>query len=99
MTQPHPVRRIHHVLMVVLVALPEAGSLAQSPSGPTFEVASIKANRTGELGQRIQPSPGGRLTVTNVSLRGLVRFAYELQDVQIDGGRSSSRREPWSRCW
>src|SRR5262245_36402713 len=60
--------------------------LAQVPSAPAFEVASVKANRTGELAQRIQPSPGGRLTVTNVSLRGLVRFAYELQDFQIDGG-------------
>ena len=62
---------------------------AQSPSGAVaFEVASVKANRSGELAQRIQPSPGGRLTVTNVSLRGLVRFAYEVQDFQMDGGPS-----------
>jgi bla regulator protein blaR1 len=76
------------VLVVALVGLRGTRTRGQSqtPPAPAFEVASIKANRTGELGQRIQPSPGGRLTVTNVSLRGLVRFAYELQDVQIDGG-------------
>ena len=59
-----------------------------SPAAAAFEVASVKANRSGELAQRIQPSPGGRLTVTNVSLRGLVRFAYEVQDFQMDGGPS-----------
>ena len=59
-----------------------------SAAGPAFEVASVKANRSGEPAQRIQPAPGGRLTVTNVSLRGLVRFAYEVQDFQIDGGPS-----------
>jgi len=55
---------------------------------PTFEVASIKTNRSGDRAQRLQPSPGGRLTVTNVSLRGLVRFAYEMLDVQVVGGPS-----------
>jgi uncharacterized protein (TIGR03435 family) len=59
-----------------------------SPNTPPFEVASVKANRSGALAQRIQPSPGGRLTVTNVSLRGLVRFAYEVQEFQMDGGPS-----------
>lgn len=58
------------------------------PATATFEVASVKMNRSGDLAQRIQPSPGGRLTVTNVSLRGLVRFAYEMLDVQLDGGPS-----------
>jgi hypothetical protein len=69
------VQCIGYVLTAVLVAFLEAGLLAQPPSGARFEVASVKANRTGELAQRIQPSPGGRLTVTNVSLRGMVRFA------------------------
>src|SRR6478672_2927342 len=66
-----------------------SGLYAQiDPNPATFEVASVKANRSGDLAQRIQPSPGGRLTVTNVSLRGLVRFAYEMQDFQMDGGPS-----------
>jgi len=59
-----------------------------NPNIPLFEVASVKANRSGALAQRIQPSPGGRLMVTNVSLRGLVRFAYEMQEFQMDGGPS-----------
>jgi uncharacterized protein (TIGR03435 family) len=62
-----------------------AGAQRPAPVG-AFEVSSVKANRSGDLAQRIQPSPGGRLTVTNVSLRGLVRFAYELQEFQMDGG-------------
>jgi uncharacterized protein (TIGR03435 family) len=71
----------------VVVALAVAEIRAQTPpKSSTFEVASVKMNRSGDLAQRIQPSPGGRLTVTNVSLRGLVRFAYERQDFQLDGG-------------
>jgi uncharacterized protein (TIGR03435 family) len=77
------------LLTIACVALLASGLHAQiDPKPPTFEVASVKANRSGDLAQRIQPSPGGRLTVTNVSLRGLMRFAYEMQEFQMDGGPS-----------
>jgi uncharacterized protein (TIGR03435 family) len=60
---------------------------AQTPAAaPKFEVASVKINKSGETSVRIGMQPGGRFTATNVSLRALIRFAYQLQDFQIVGG-------------
>jgi uncharacterized protein (TIGR03435 family) len=65
--------------------------LCQAQS-PAFEVASVKLNPTG-LG-RIRRDPG-RLDITGMTLRGLVRWAYDVQDIQISGGPA------WfaSDCW
>lgn len=57
---------------------------AQAP--PQFEVASVKANPSGDVKAAIQPQPGGRFTATNASLRELIRYAYRLQDYQVTGG-------------
>ena len=67
---------------------PPLGAQPQTapPSGPKFEVASVKINKSGENNVRIGLQPGGRFTATNVPLRALIRFAYQLQDFQIVGG-------------
>src|SRR4026209_1325328 len=72
----------------VTMALLNAPRLHAQPavSAPSFEVASVKANKAGEPGSRIRLEPGGRITVSNYSLRGLVQFAYQLQGFQIEGG-------------
>src|SRR5262245_40472179 len=89
MLNPHSIWRQLAVSAMLATVLFRAASIdGQTSANSVFDVASVKANRSGDLAQRIQPSPGGRLTVTNVSLRGLVRFAYEMQDVQIAGGPS-----------
>jgi len=54
---------------------------------PTFEVASIKLNNSGDGRVAIQNQPG-RFIATNVTLRMLIRNAYQLQDFQISGGPS-----------
>jgi uncharacterized protein (TIGR03435 family) len=62
---------------------------AQAPSGatiPTFEVASVKPNKSGDGRMMLGIQPGGRFTATNVPLRTLIRNAYQLQDFQIVGG-------------
>jgi bla regulator protein blaR1 len=59
---------------------------AQTPAGPTFEVASVKANKSGDKRTMMQAQPGGRLTATNVPLRVLIGNAYRLQDFQLIGG-------------
>jgi uncharacterized protein (TIGR03435 family) len=48
-----------------------------------FEVASIKANKSGTPQVMISMQPGGRFTATNVPLRLLIRNAYRVQDFQI----------------
>ncbi|MBI3402450.1 MAG: TIGR03435 family protein [Acidobacteria bacterium] len=64
-------------------------SQTQTPAaGPTFEVASVKPNNSGDGRVQIMNQPGGRFTATNVTLRLLIRQAYQLQDSQIVGGPS-----------
>jgi uncharacterized protein (TIGR03435 family) len=66
---------------------------AQQPTGPSFEVASVKPsnpNPTSPLGMipMILPSANGRFSATNVPLRLLIRMAYGVHDFQIEGGPS-----------
>jgi uncharacterized protein (TIGR03435 family) len=61
----------------------------QTPSpAPSFEVASIKLNKSGGPGQFIRREPGGRVTVTNMPVRQLITFAYQLAQFQLVGGPS-----------
>src|SRR5438552_12277207 len=55
------------------------------PPAPSFEVASIKRNNSGD-GRVMLGNQPGRFTATNVTLRLLIRNAYQLQDFQISGG-------------
>jgi len=60
---------------------------AQTPRTPTFEVASIKRNKSDEqpFGTIGQP---GRVTFTNLALRDLIRRSYRLSEFQVLGGPS-----------
>jgi len=66
-----------------------AALTAQAPQtgadAPAFEVASIKPNNSGD-GRVMLGNQPGRFTATNVTLRLLIRNAYQLQDFQISGG-------------
>jgi uncharacterized protein (TIGR03435 family) len=86
-----------HLSIVAGVALLSLSTalLAQQPatSPPRFEVASVKPsepNANGPLGNvpMILPPVGGRFSATNVSLRLLIRAAWQLQDYQLEGGPS-----------
>jgi len=78
------------VLLVAALTVFSAGLTAQAPK--SFEVASVKpsAPNPGDFMSSIpRVVPGnGRLTVTNLPLRLLIRIAYEVQDFQISGGPS-----------
>ncbi len=65
-----------------------AQSPSVAPSGPAFEVASVRPNTSTDLRMRLEPQPGGRLTGTNVTGAMLIRFAYDLPDFQVLGGPS-----------
>jgi len=53
---------------------------AQAPSAPAdlpkFDVASIKANKSGDEGKYLRRQPGGLYTTTNAPLRALIASAY-----------------------
>jgi uncharacterized protein (TIGR03435 family) len=60
------------------------GQSTASPTAPTFEAVSLKSNKTEGARGAIQPKPAS-LTGTNVTLKQLLRFAYEVQESQISG--------------
>jgi uncharacterized protein (TIGR03435 family) len=69
----------------VRIALYAALALAQAPLA--FDVAAIKVNNSGAVGEQVRfYPPSGRVTMTNVSLKRLIQNAYQLQDQQIAGG-------------
>src|SRR5262249_22186870 len=62
---------------------------AQSQPPPAFEVASIKPNKSvAAFSMMGAVQPGGRFTMTNVSVRDIIGLAYRLKDFQILGGPS-----------
>ena len=69
-----------------------ADAQVQAPADAkaTFEVASVKPNKSGPGPMRIGFAPGGRFTATNVPLRDLIAIAYgegrPLAPFQIAGG-------------
>lgn len=82
-------RHARHGLRLLLAALAATTTLAaQAPPRVAFEVASIKPNDGTTPEQRIGLQPGGRLTVTNMPVRTLITFAYQLQPHQLVGAPS-----------
>ena len=73
------------VLLAGLLALLAVPAAAQAPA---FEVASIRRNTSGQEGGSMVPAPGGRLTLTNVPIRLVIRAAYNLQEFELVGGPS-----------
>jgi uncharacterized protein (TIGR03435 family) len=63
---------------------------AQAPAppagtGPSFEVASVKPNKSGDMRVMFGMQPGGRFTATNAPLVALIRQAYQIQNFQLVG--------------
>jgi bla regulator protein blaR1 len=70
---------------LIVGLLSDRPSLAQSQGAGTqaFEVASIKANRTGARNSGFRRFTGGQLDATNVTLKMLISFAYDISQDQI----------------
>jgi uncharacterized protein (TIGR03435 family) len=66
-------------------------SVAFAQTVPSFEVASVKVNAAGPMGRegRVRPdaiafTPGG-VTMTGVTMRAIVQWAYHMQSIQVSG--------------
>jgi uncharacterized protein (TIGR03435 family) len=58
-----------------------ATALAQAPERlPSFEVASVKQNTSGDSRTSMRTQPGGRFVVTNVRLKALIATAFGMAD-------------------
>lgn len=80
--------------VLLLVGAVSLGVLrAQAPDA--FDAASIKRNMSGETGARGQVLPGGRIVLTNNTVRGMLRNFLRLQDYQIAGGPPWVATERW----
>ena len=77
------------MLLAAVGRVTAAGLAAHTPQAPppapAFEVASIKPNNSGDGRVMMQNQPG-RFVATNITLRLLIRNAYQVQDFQITGG-------------
>ncbi|MGA3328307.1 MAG: TIGR03435 family protein [Terriglobia bacterium] len=73
---------LFHAQRLRAQAAPSAGAPL-----PSFEVASIKPNRSGDnrIGIRFQP---GRFNANGVTVKQLIGLAYNVRDFQVTGGPS-----------
>ena len=65
---------------------PQAQTPAHAPDSQAsyvYEAASVKPNKTAPQGSSIRRLPGGRLQATNMPLRALITFAYQVQGFQL----------------
>src|SRR5215831_20008671 len=74
-------RVIRVVGISLLAAIPVLAAQDQS-----FEVASVKRNKSGDRNSLLRVLPGGRLSATNFSVRSLINFAWQLAGFQVVGG-------------
>jgi len=65
----------------------EAASTQSANQGPlpSFEAASVKPNRSGGGMIRLNNTPG-RFSATNVTVKLLIEYAYNIKDPQLSGG-------------
>jgi uncharacterized protein (TIGR03435 family) len=73
--------------LLILVAVLCLPLVAQQPA-PTFDVVSVKPNKSGETALRLDVQPGGRLLAVNMPLKQFIRAAYTLQLYQIEAAPS-----------
>src|SRR5947207_780148 len=83
-------------LVIVAAATTVIAAQGAAPT-TTFEVASIKRNKSGDGRSLIGMQPGGRFTATGIPLRFLIGIAYggsqPLPDSRILGGPAWTRSD------
>jgi uncharacterized protein (TIGR03435 family) len=65
---------------------------AQSPA---FEAASVKPSDPSTNNDGISFQPGGRFNAKNLTLKGLIRMAYDVRGFQINGGPRCEACKSW----
>lgn len=71
-----------------LLSTPRVQAQSSQPAAtatPSFEVASIKPNKTDDLRVMLRITPDG-LSAMGVPAKFLIEFAYDIKDFQISGG-------------
>jgi uncharacterized protein (TIGR03435 family) len=63
---------------------------------PTFETASIKPTPPDAQCGMIRNMPGGTLRIDCITLKGMLLYAYDVQDFQLLGGQGWVETERWN---
>lgn len=71
-------------LMIVAVTLGVGFAAAQALPGPQVEAVSIRSNPSAGLGQHTLKIDPSHLTITNISLEGLLTNVYGLKEYQLE---------------
>jgi uncharacterized protein (TIGR03435 family) len=72
-----------------------AATLPLRAQSPTFEVATVKRNVSGSTSASNRALPGGRVTITNNTLRNIIRNFHRIQPYQLIGGPDWLSTERW----
>ena len=73
-----------HLIRLRWIALACACSFASAIAQPAFDVASVKPSAPGQS-LELTPLANGRFHASGITLRILIRAAYQVQDFQISG--------------
>ncbi|HVQ13460.1 MAG TPA: TIGR03435 family protein [Vicinamibacterales bacterium] len=73
------------VLMLIGTALASLSAQGRGGEAPTFDVASIKPNRTGRGLAIVTLQPSGRVSTDNMAVRDLIVTAYGIDEIQLVG--------------
>lgn len=75
------------LLVMVIERVPPEARQQGDRGRPTFEVASIKENRSGRVESFAYPYANtGRLLLVNHTTLQMIRQAYDLREYQVSGG-------------
>lgn len=72
--------------VALCVAATVAIVVAAQEKDATFEVASVKTNKSGDGNGNLRVMAGGRLVATNMPVRPIITFAYQIAGYQLVGG-------------
>jgi len=82
-------RRFSSICMLLFLGSTAGIASAQAPANPTFEVASIKPNKSGTNQRQVNWEPNGRFTAINVTsldllMQSLDSIGFSVHFHQID---------------
>src|SRR5947209_6493768 len=67
---------------IVAMCLASAVAFVAAQEAVTFEVATVKENKSGDTNGLLARPPGGRVNATNMPVRFLISYAYALTPQQ-----------------
>ena len=74
------------VVVVIAAAAALSAQQRQPDTAATFEVASVKPNKSGSLSSGLPFLPNGGFNGTNVAPKSVIAIAYEVRVSQMEGG-------------